>query len=44
MVNKRKRKRRLRKAIAIRKKNKLKRSWRQIFVNAGILSDMYESD
>jgi hypothetical protein len=37
MVNKRKQKRRLRKAIAKRKKDNLKRSWRNIFVKAKVL-------
>jgi hypothetical protein len=37
MVNKRKQKRRLRKAIAQRKEDRLSTAWRNIFVKAGIL-------
>jgi len=37
MVNKRKQKRRLRKAIGKRKKERVKKAWRQIFVNSGVL-------
>ncbi|MFJ5713141.1 DUF3983 domain-containing protein [Neobacillus sp. NPDC093127] len=39
MVNKRKQKRRLRKAIDERKKDRLERAWRNIFVKAGVLND-----
>jgi hypothetical protein len=38
MVNRQKQKRRLRKAIANRKKDRLNRAWRNIFVKAGILN------
>jgi hypothetical protein len=42
MVNKRKQKRRLRKAIAKRSEDRTKRAWRNLFVKAGILEDMLE--
>jgi hypothetical protein len=38
MANKVKRKRRLRKAIAKREKDNLKRAWRNIFVKAKVLN------
>lgn len=37
-VNKLKKERRLKRALKRSKKERLKQSWRQIFVNAGILS------
>lgn len=37
MVNKRKQKRRLKKAIAVRKEDRIARAWRNIFVKAGVL-------
>ncbi|MEH7503268.1 DUF3983 domain-containing protein [Neobacillus drentensis] len=39
MINKRKQKRRLRKAIANRKKDRLKSAWRNIFVKSGVLNN-----
>jgi hypothetical protein len=38
MVNKQKQKRRLRKAINGRKKDRLAKAWRNIFVKAGVLN------
>lgn len=38
MANKAKQKRRLRKAIAARQKDSVKKAWRNIFVKAGILN------
>jgi hypothetical protein len=38
MVNKQKQKRRLKKAINGRKKDRLNRAWRNIFVKAGVLN------
>lgn len=37
MVNKRKQKRRIKKAISIRKKERISRAWRNLFVQSGIL-------
>jgi len=36
-ANKRKQKRRLKKAVAVRKKERLSRAWRNLFVQSGIL-------
>jgi hypothetical protein len=38
MLNKQKQKRRLRKAVAKRKEDRLARAWRNIFVKAGVLN------
>jgi hypothetical protein len=38
MINKQKQKRRLRKAINGRKKDRLAKAWRNIFVKAGVLN------
>ncbi|WP_256815582.1 DUF3983 domain-containing protein [Cytobacillus sp. Bac17] len=39
MVNKTKRKRRLRKSLARRRKERTDRAWRNLFVKAGVLQD-----
>lgn len=38
MINKRKQKSRLRKAIAKRKKERLEKAWRNIWIKAGVLN------